>query len=168
MSMHSYPLTESACFFLDETAAMFVLLKHAIDDNALQPKIQELIDKHGMNKVVYDNLIPEEFIDEYQDVQFAMELLIDEVDDIAWAGDFEGEINTKWPEKCEDTEPLSLNIDDNFVLYIRPAKDADFFSQAYSNPEQMCDEFRNKMSDYLPNDFPFWKYIVSLSGTYYC
>ena len=95
-------------------------------------------------------------------------LLIDEVDDIAWAGDFEGEINTKWPEKCEDTEPLSLNIDDNFVLYIRPAKDADFFSQAYSNPEQMCDEFRNKMSDYLPDDFPFWKYIVSLSGTYYC
>lgn len=168
MSMYSYPLIEPACFFLDKTATMFVLLKHAINDNGLQPEIQELINKHGINKVVYDNLIPKEFIDEYQDVQFAMEILIEEVGDIAWTPDFEGEINTKWPEKCEDTKPLSLNIDDDFILYLRPEKDADFFSPAYSNPGQMYDEFRNKMSNYLPDDFPFWKYIVSLNGTYYC
>lgn len=168
MSMHSYPLTEPVCFFIDEKATMFILLKHAIEDNGLQPEIQKLIDTYGIKTVVNDNLIPEEFLDEYQDTQFAMEILIDKIDDVAWAGEFEGEVNTKWPEKCKDTEPLNLNFDDDFVLYIRPEKDADFFSQAYTNPGQMCDEFRNKLSDYLPDDFPFWRYLVSLSGTYYC
>ena len=168
MSTHTYPLTEAACFFIDTQATMFILLKHAVKDNNIQPEIKNLIDTYGIKKVVYDNLIPEEFLDEYQDDLFARELIIDEIDGVTMASDFEGEITTKWSDKCGNVNPLNLELDDNFILYIRPEKSADFFKQAYANPEEMLAEFKEKLSNYLPDDFPFWKYIVSIDGTYYC
>ncbi len=167
MSTKIYPVIEQAAFFIDEKAAMFIILKDAVHNGTLQREIRELIDTYGISKVVNENLMPDRYLDEYTENLNVIEIINNKLDDVVWASEFEGTIATKWPEKCGN-EGFELEIDDNLIVYLLSAKPADFFTQQYSDPEEMCSEFRSKLSDYLPDDFPFWKNIVEIKGTYCC
>ena len=154
MSTHIYPITEPVCLYIDDKLTTLILIKQAEKDQTLQPEIKDLITKYGITKVVNEYLIPKELIDEYQDTMFAMEILTDELANVVWASNFEGTITT--------------NIDDEFLLYIVPKKEIDYFSQAYKDHKELYDEFYDTLSEYLPENFSLWEYIVSVDGTYYC
>ena len=168
MSTHIYPITEPVCLYIDDKLTTLILIKQAEKDQTLQPEIKDLITKYGITKVVNEYLIPKELIDEYQDTMFAMEILTDELANVVWASNFEGTITTKWPETCIDNNTIDITIEDEFLLYIVPKKEIDYFSQAYKDHKELYDEFYDTLSEYLPENFSLWEYIVSVDGTYYC
>lgn len=54
------------------------------------------------------------------------------------------------------------------VIYYAPTKNiSTLFKAAYKNIDEIVDEFRNKLGEYLPADFNYRKYIRNISGTYY-
>ena len=54
------------------------------------------------------------------------------------------------------------------VIYYAPTKNiSTLFKAAYKNIDEIVDEFRNKLGEYLPADFDYRKYIRNISGTYY-
>lgn len=57
---------------------------------------------------------------------------------------------------------------DDDVIYYAPTKNiSTLFKAAYKNIDEIVDEFRNKLGEYLPADFDYRKYIRNISGTYY-
>ena len=168
MSMNTYPLEHSAAFFIDDDAATMILLQHDLEDNALSPALKELVTTHGIYKVVIEKMIPEDEVDEYSDTQYAMEILIDKIEETGFASEFEGEIQSIFPEKSETGEALEVNCSDDFITYIIPENEPSLFKKAYDSPDDLYREFKNKLEPYLPEEFPFWRNIVSIYGTYYC
>jgi len=56
----------------------------------------------------------------------------------------------------------------NDSIYYVPVKHyATLFKAPYNNMDELVDEFKEKLSEYLPDNFDYRKYIRRIVGTYY-
>lgn len=76
-------------------------------------------------------------------------------------------------------EAMKINIDgsDNWsngecfnsecIYYIPASKYPSIFTAAYNNIDEMANEFKEKLGEYLPDDFDYKSYICHIVGTYF-
>jgi len=89
--------------------------------------------------------------------------------DFVHADEFDGEVSTLFPELAKD--PLCLNFDDEPLVFIPCQAEPDLFKAPYSDKEALLDEFKKTLEIKgisLPEDFDWWRYVVTVSGTYFC
>lgn len=53
------------------------------------------------------------------------------------------------------------------IAYVPLAKYPTLFKRAYNNMEEIIDEFKSKLGEYLPEDFDYRSRICHICGTYY-
>ena len=65
-----------------------------------------------------------------------------------------------WGADCEDykAEP---------IIYVPIFKYPTLFKKSYDNMEEIIDEFKSRLGEYLPEDFDYRSRIRHISGTYY-
>ena len=56
---------------------------------------------------------------------------------------------------------------DDVIYFVPTLKISTLFRAAYRNMEDMINEFKNRVGEYLPADFDYRKYIRHISGTYF-
>lgn len=86
-----------------------------------------------------------------------------------YAGSFSGSVESLCPELAK--EPLELSCDDTMLAAIPCANEMDLFAAAYPTKEALRQEFEIRLKAYgvvMPRDFDWWRYIVSINGTYFC
>ena len=165
MAIGYYPLFVPAAFMIDNDVAGMILLEQERKEGTLPKKLKKIIDKAGIYKAVMEKLIPDDILEDYCDTQYVMEILDNAELDAQWIADFTGTCKTLWPDLCGGDQINGQN-EDGFLTYIETSKRPDFFQAAYGSREELADEFRKELCGLLPEDLPFYKYIVSISGTY--
>ena len=53
------------------------------------------------------------------------------------------------------------------IVYVPTSKYPTLFKRAYNNTEEIVEEFKSKLCEYLPEDFDYRSKICHISGTYY-
>ena len=63
----------------------------------------------------------------------------------------------------EETE-----YEDEPLCYIPAKRAPELFKAAYNSSQEMIDEFMSELADVFPEDFDIRKFLVTISGTYFC
>lgn len=169
--MKTYPCCEKACFLLtSEVMAAIYLKKEGLSD--LSEDLRETIRKKGITAVVTDkkqwNCVYDEIIDEQDGEQVVKDLLQNADIGCVTLSEFEGSAETIESDDLPEEEKVSIDSSDDTVSYILTGNSCSLFHQAYKNVKEIEQEFRRRLKDFLPDDFPIRKYIVELTGTYVC
>lgn len=53
------------------------------------------------------------------------------------------------------------------IVYVQASCYPTLFKKAYNNMDELIDEFKGKLGQYLPEDFDYKSRICHISGTYY-
>ena len=104
--------------------------------------------------------------EEYEEDEFAFNEALYDEGIVEYIGSFTGEsiaINDKGENMWGDSE----SYDDDIIYYTPTSKVSTLFNAAYKNVEEMIEEFRDRLGEYLPEDFEYRKYIRHISGTYF-
>ncbi len=56
---------------------------------------------------------------------------------------------------------------DDSIAYVPLAKYPTLFKRVYNNMEEIIDEFKSKIGEYVPEDFDYRSRICHICGTYY-
>lgn len=64
---------------------------------------------------------------------------------------------------CKDSE----HYNNDAICYVQVSTYPTLFKQAYNNMEEIIDEFKIKLGEYLTEDFDYRSRIRHISGTYY-
>lgn len=59
------------------------------------------------------------------------------------------------------------SYNDEAIYYVPLSKYPTLFKRAYNNMEEIIDEFKSKLGEYLPEDFDYRSKIRHICGTYY-
>ena len=165
MSMNTYPVNEPCGFLITPDVAAMIMLKKAKDAGELEPYVEEFLDGFSIFESVRTGLLSASVMDEYSDPQ----LVFDEFSDkfgMNVLPEFEGTIKTLFEDKA--SQHLYETYGDEHVFYIPANKAPSLFEAAYKDPEEICQEFKDKLGEYLPEEFEYWPNIVEITGTYYC
>jgi hypothetical protein len=65
-----------------------------------------------------------------------------------------------WGGDCE-------SYSNDVIAYVQVSKYPTLFKAAYNNMDEIVDEFKIKLGEYLPEDFDYRKHIRHICGTYY-
>lgn len=168
MSMNTYPIIDNGLIINYELAAHIQLaLDKAGKNNKSVPKeIQELLDNGTFDQKAESFDMP----CDYNEISIVRDAL-SELDNISYVycPDFEGAYETLF-DKLTDN-PIYENINQELLLYIPIQKTADYFKTAYKSPYDIINEIKttlNNIGVVLPENFDLAKYIVHITGTYYC
>lgn len=164
MGSYTYPAYEAAVFFVDYEVAAYIYRSIDKRDDTVPAEIASLSEevfrekaKEGSLPCFYDSLE-----DVYNAVDFEMALL----------PMFSGELTQLFPQKAlEEKEYTFTDMQTYSLTYIPAGKTPALFWAAYNSPEELLEEFQDKLFDagiILPEDFDWWGHIVSVNGTYYC
>lgn len=159
--METIPLTEPACLLIDEDIAAAAMLTAEQKENILLPLLKKLVKDIGITGVVLNKQIPKEYADLY-DIELASQLF-DDLEGCISLYSFEGFAETILPESVQN--PIKMEFNDDFILYLQADKEPSPFKAAYESPEELEREFRNKLRGIIPDDFPIRRYIVQLHGS---
>ena len=104
--------------------------------------------------------------EDYEEDEFAFneELYAEGI--VEYISDFTGEsitIDDKGENIWSNSETYSYDV----IWYVPVKSISTLFKAAYKDMDEMIEEFRNKLGEYLPADFDYRKYIRNISGTYY-
>ena len=95
--------------------------------------------------------------------------LPEKLDGVRYSSDFAGDVSSLFPEQAK--VPLELELEDDPVAFLPSKKEADLFSAAYGSKEELRQEFEDFFSSHgirFPEDFDWWRNIVSINGTIFC
>jgi hypothetical protein len=132
---------------------------YAVDDYGL------LMTKEMM-KMVAAKVCEDYTEEDYEDDEFAFNEVLYDDGIVEYIGSFTGEaivVNDKGEDVWGDSE----SYDDDFIYYVPTNTVSALFKAAYSGVDEMISEFKEKLGEYLPDDFDYIKYIRHISGTYY-
>lgn len=167
MSMMDYPINESHALYIDEAAAIRMCLKQALRDGGWSEADMQYLRQFEKqapdlnDPAVYDKLVR----DFGFDVNGAVDILNDaDVDGMVWTSAFTGTAETA--ESTEDCPGLAHNLEDDWLLYFLPDNTVSYFKAAYGSLTEMVDEFKAKLSVFLPDDFDWEEHVCSIRGTY--
>lgn len=166
MSMNTCPLNEIG-FILDIEAAMHINLRLGVYDDSAQDKasVELMLANPDFSKDIGRVIADEGWLED--DPNLAWEALQSEgVDAVAWYSDFEGIVETTFPDKTDN--PMEETYENEALYMIRIAREPSLFHAAYSSPDELVEEYKDLLGKYLPEDFDWWRHIVTAYGTYYC
>lgn len=84
---------------------------------------------------------------------------------VEYISDFTGEAFTIGVNG-EDVN-FGQSYDNDLIYYVPASKISTLFKAAYKNIDEMVDEFKEKVSQYLPDDFNYHMRICHIVGTYW-
>lgn len=85
---------------------------------------------------------------------------------VEYISDFTGEsivINDKGENVWGDSESYNCDV----IYFVPTSRISTLFKAAYRDMDDMIDEFKKRVGEYLPDDFDYRKYIRHISGTYF-
>ena len=129
---------------------------YAVDDYGLL--LTEEMIKAIASKVLDD--LEERDDDEYGDALYE--------DGICeYIGDFTGEAIYMEDDGTEDWRRNGESYSGDRVYYVNVSKYPSLFKAAYNNMDELIEEFKSKVGDYLPEDFDYRAHIRHIVGTYF-
>lgn len=84
-----------------------------------------------------------------------------------YIGEFTGEAIYIEDDGTEDWRRSGESYNGDRVYYVNVSKYPSLFKAAYKHIDEMVDEFKCKVGDYLPEDFDYRAYIRHIVGTYW-
>lgn len=163
--MREYPVQEQACLLIDDLATKLIMMKQDQIAGNLPDDVRAVLEQHDPIYAIEHDLLPAEYVKEIDDPNFVVDALEDDVKDLIHMSSFDGSAETFQAEDI--TDPLNLSYDDDMLVYVPSSKQASLFHQAYKDLDELEQEYRKIMQPWLPDNFPFRKYIVNINGTYY-
>ena len=82
-------------------------------------------------------------------------------------GEFNGEAHEIDDDGVFSWYDDSRSYDYETIAYIPLKNYPTLFKKAYNNMDEIVEEFKKKIGEYLPNDFDYRSRICHISGTYY-
>lgn len=84
-----------------------------------------------------------------------------------YIGEFTGEAIYIEDDGTEDWRRSGESFDGNRIYYVNISKYPTLFKAAYKNMDELIEEFKSKVGDYLPEDFDYRANIRHIVGTYW-
>jgi len=128
MCMNTYGLSEKAAFFVDAYAAVYIALSTNRSCNEIPVQIQEIIDASSFDAYVWEGKLPCGYIDPSE----AQEVLESLSIEVCHCSEFEGEVETSFPEKTDD--PIDVLLNDDYLVYIPCEGSPSLFKGSYQAP----------------------------------
>ena len=132
---------------------------YAVDDYGL-------LMTREMLKIVASKVCEDYTDDDYEDDEFAFNEELYDEGLVEYIGSFTGEsiaINDNGESRWSNSE----TYDDDMIYYVPTRNISTLFKAAYKNVDEMIEEFKSRLGEYLPADFDYRKYIRHISGTYF-
>lgn len=152
-------------FYVDHEVAAYILLAADRTTDAIPCKIATLLENGTFAARAKKGNLP----CKYSVPSVAYEYYDYEGTIFTWANEFDGKVSTLFPERAKF--PIKKTLSDTPLVYVPAAKTADWFKAAYQSPEELLEEFKTVFVKYginFPDDFDWWRRIVSISGTNFC
>lgn len=162
MSTKILPSVYPCAFFITPDVAAMIMLKKAKDAGELEPYVEEFLDGFSIFEAVRTELLSPSVLEEYGDPQLVYDEFVNKFD-IRLDPEFEGTIETLFEDKA--SRQLYETPYDEHIFFIPAKKEPDLFKAAYSNPEEIYQEFKDLLGEYLPDEFDYWTNIVKITGT---
>ena len=84
-----------------------------------------------------------------------------------YIGDFTGEAGILFDDGLNDWMSNGEMYDGDRIYYIQVSSYPTIFKAAYENMDALIAEFKQKVGEYLPEDFDYRAHIRHIVGTYY-
>ena len=84
-----------------------------------------------------------------------------------WIGEFTGEAQFIEDDGLFSWFSDSKNYNSDEIYYVHVRQYPTLFRPAYNNMEEIVEEFKSKLGEYLPEDFDYRSRIRHIVGTYY-
>ena len=104
--------------------------------------------------------------EEYNEDPFGFAYELYEKGVVEYIGSFTGE-SIAINDNGENVWGVSEYYNDDVIYYAPTSYISTLFKTAYKDMDEMIEDFRNRLGEYLPADFDYRKYIRNISGTYY-
>lgn len=164
MGMATYPMNDVG-FYVDHEVAAYILLAADQAAGEVPCEIATLLEDGTFAARAKKGNLP----CKYSIPSVAYEYYDYEGTIFTWANQFDGKVSTLFPERAKF--PIKKTLSDTPLVYVPAAKTADWFKAAYQSPEELLEEFKTVFVKYginFPDDFDWWRRIVSISGTNFC
>lgn len=132
---------------------------YAVDDYGL------LMTKEMM-KMVASKVCVDYTEEDYDEDEYAFNEELYDMGIVEYISEFSGEaiaINDNGENAWCDSEYYGCEM----IWYVPAKKISTLFKAAYKDMDEMVDEFRCRLGEYLSEDFEYRKYIRHISGTYF-
>lgn len=165
MGMATYPMNDVG-FYVDHEVAAYILLAADQAAGEVPCEIATLLEDGTFAARAKKGNLPCDY--SIPSVAYECYDCADPV--VTWANEFDGEVSTLFPERAKS--PLEETLSDEPLVYVPAAKEAELFKAAYQSPEELLEEFKAVFAKQegiaFPDDFDWWRHIVSISGTNFC
>ena len=121
-----------------------------------------LIDEETM-KTIISKLDIELEDDDYMDLEY----ILYEEGICEYISEFTGEAQAVNDQGYCEWGCESQYYSSDKLVYVQASNYPTLFKKAYDNMEELVDEFKLKLSKYLPEDFDYRSRICQISGTYF-
>lgn len=166
MSMNTYPFVERAAFYIDAEVVAHIILGDLQKNGNMSETLKFIVDSGKFDAMAKGSMLP---IDMYDSAQVVDILQHADVNDMCYANDFDGEVNSAFPSKT--AHPIEANLSNEYLVVLVTDREIPRDTEDYAEKEALLKEFRStfkKLGVTLPADFDWWAHIVSVSGTYCC
>ena len=165
MGMATYPMNDVG-FYVDHEVAAYILLAADQAAGEVPCEIATLLEDGTFAARAKKGNLPCDY--SIPSVAYECYDCADPV--VTWANEFDGEVSTLFPERAKS--PIEETLSDEPLVYVPAAKEAELFKAAYQSPEELLEEFKAVFAKQegiaYPDDFDWWRHIVSISGTNFC
>ena len=86
---------------------------------------------------------------------------------VEFISEFTGEAIHINDDGIDDWRHNGDNYNDDMIYYIPAKRESTLFMAAYSNIEELVNEFKEKIGEYLEEDFDYRNYVRHIVGTYF-
>lgn len=166
MSMNTYPFVERAAFYIDAEVVAHIILRDLQKNGNMSETLKFIVDSGKFDAMAKGSMLP---IDMYDSAQVVDILQHADVNDMCYANDFDGEVNSAFPSKT--AHPIEANLSNEYLVVLVTDREIPRNQEDYAEKDALLKEFRStfkKLGVALPADFDWWAHIVSVSGTYCC
>lgn len=169
--METYPLEEKCMLVITPELAAAILVQDAVDDGgiALPQGIREALDAGltpwlcAKDPGLFEILAGEgwaDVADAFDAVQNAGE------SDTVYCSEFTGTCSV--PDGFAAYGGSEGRFDDDYIAGLVPLHEPEMFKAAYGSPEELIEEFRARLGDLAGPDVPVGRFVMDVSGTYFC
>lgn len=164
--MLEYPF-DHIVFFIDDSTCALMMRRLLSDDAVLLEEEQVIL------KLSYDEFLSAmktgNLPASFTDLDMLQELMETEGLDLGHVSNFTGTVETSTELlPFISTKGIEQSYDDDVILYLPLDKGRSLFQAAYPSAGELLTEIRQKLQNYLPDDFDYAAHICKVTGTYCC
>ena len=132
---------------------------YAVDDYGLLMTIE-------MMQMIASKVCEDYTDEDYRDDSWSFNEELYDKGIVEYINSFTGE-STEINDDGTNNWGISEYYDDDVIWYAPTKNISTLFKVAYKDMDEMIEEFRKRLGEYLPGDFDYRKYIRHISGTYF-